>query len=166
MNPSCCEFIYCDTDSIHLNCFFPVLADNVDSEFREKFTKQAYNYISGYKNSPIYGTLESEGLFPLIKYRVEKVYNKVKTLEDQEYYFKGMPARYIDSNVYDMSSVKTFLVNLQPGAGGGININSHFKKISFVPYKRFFREQHSIAFKYPIGNYEEHSYTCGHIKKN
>ena len=165
MNPSCAEFLYCDTDSVHVLCKYPVLMDNIDTEFRLTVQEQIHKYFSGYKHSPVYGTLESEGVFKIVKYCTEKVYNKISSDDSNTYLIKGIPERYVDTLDYDQLQKTTFLVGINARTGGGIGIQSQFKTLNFIAFKRYFRdEQHSISYRYPSNERGFHSGNCNHIK--
>ncbi len=150
LDPACSEYLYSDTDSCHWLCKSPVLSENVDEEYRKTFLENAYKYLSGFPNSAVYGTLESEGYFNAIVYKCEKVYKKVTQTETVECYIRGVSKAIVDQSIYNSDRISANIVRLGATVGGGMNITSTIKTFRFVSCKRYFRGHHSVVYLNPI----------------
>ena len=93
------------------------------------------------------------------------MYNKISLDDNNTYLIKGIPDRYVDTLDYNQLKKTTYLVGIKARTGGGIEIQSQFKTLNFIAFKRYFRDaQHSIAYRYPSSERVFHSGNCNHIK--
>ena len=157
------EFLYMDTDSLHILVNSSKLEDNMLLNLKNDFLTNAHNYLGGYKNSPICGVLELEGDFPSITYRSEKVYQKHKDPADQNFetVCKGLPRivkkRYledhsIDNLFSDPDSLPylSYWKSIQSDTNFNMYISIQTKEMAngLIPMKRhFFPSGHSTVLQ-------------------
>lgn len=148
------EFLYMDTDSLHLLVNSKKLEENMLPSLKKAFESNAHKHLGGYPDSPICGVFEPEGDFPCVTYRGEKIYSKFSDGDNNlssEIIAKGLPKSVKKHFLHENSENSLFVrendlpflaywKTIQADSNFNMYISIQTKEManSLIPLKRFF----------------------------